>query len=94
MIEIISKNHRDSKFINYILLEEFWFSYRQEQEIFHFCITPRPTVGPTQSTVQRVTWVFSWGVQWYGHEADLLPVLIMHGAMPPILYMPLYHDAL
>ena len=37
---------------------------------------------------------FSWGVQWYGHEADLLPVLRMHGAVLPVLYIYLYHDAL
>jgi hypothetical protein len=60
MIEISYKNLWDSKFINYILLEKFGFSYRQEQDIFQFCIASRPTVGPTHSTVQRVTTVF-WG---------------------------------
>jgi hypothetical protein len=94
MIEISYKNHWDSKFINYVLLEEFWFSCRQGQEILHFYKASRPTAGPTQSAVQRVIRVFSGGVQWSVHEADLMPVLQMHGAMLSILCMPLFHNAL
>jgi hypothetical protein len=69
---------------------ETWFVSRQEQEIFIFSPTSRPTLEPVQPPVLLVPEALSSGVKWQGREADHSSPPTAEdkngGAIPPFAY--------